>query len=142
MSDPAMHEQLVPLLRQVGLFSRCSDYDLQVVARKATVREVPRGERIIAKGDVGSELFIVLLGEARAEVDGDPGVAFGPGDHFGELAALLPAPRTTDVVAADRTLLAVLSGDQVYSLLDVIPGAARKMLEGLAGTLRDRILTN
>jgi CRP/FNR family cyclic AMP-dependent transcriptional regulator len=142
MTTPSIEDQLIPLLRGVGLFSRCSDADLRMVARRATVREVSRDERILTEGELGSELYIVLLGGAEARSGGVATVSFGPGDHFGELAALLPAPRTSDVVATDRTLLAILTRDQVYSLLDVVPGAARKMLEGLAGSLRDQLLTH
>jgi CRP-like cAMP-binding protein len=142
MTSPSIEDQLIPLLRNVGLFSRCSDADLRMVARRATVREAPREARIITEGDLGSELYIVLLGSAEVRSGGEVTATFGPGDHFGELAALLPAPRTADVVATDRTLLAILTRDQVYSLLDVVPGAARKMLEGLAGSLRTRLLTS
>lgn len=141
MTGPAVSDQVVPLLRRVGLFSRCTDYDLEVVARRAAVLEVARGDRIVAQGDLGSDLYLVLLGGAVAVSDGEVSVSFGPGDHFGELAALAPAPRTTDVVATDRTLLAVLGHDQVYSLLDVIPGVARKMLEGLADGFRRSLVS-
>jgi CRP-like cAMP-binding protein len=141
MTGQAVSDQLVPLLRQVGLFSRCTDYDLTIVARRAEVLEVASGDRIVTEGEMGSDLYLVLLGGAAAVTDGQVSVSFGPGDHFGELAALAPAPRTTDVVATDRTVLAVLGHDQVYSLLDVIPGVARKMLEGLADGFRRSLVS-
>jgi CRP-like cAMP-binding protein len=55
------------------------------------------------------------------------------------LAALVPAPRTSDVVTTEPSQLAVLTRSQVYLLIDAIPGMAQKMIEGLAISLRDRI---
>jgi CRP-like cAMP-binding protein len=137
MTDPAVQQQLVPLLRQVGIFSRCTDKELMIVARKSTVRDFAAGERILTQGEMGDELFLVLAGSARVEGLTGKEVTFGPGDHFGELAALLPAPRISDVVAVERTLTASMQRDVVYSLFDAIPGVARKMLEGLAASLRE-----
>lgn len=57
MTNPSIEDQLVPLLRGVGLFSRCSDADLRLVARRATVREAARDERILTEGELGSELY-------------------------------------------------------------------------------------
>lgn len=139
MADPALHDEMVPLLSQVGLFSRCSDYELSIVARKAELREVPAGAKVIAEDEESSEMFLVLRGGAEAIMDGKVVNTFGPGGVFGELAALVPAPRTSDVVTTAPSTLGVLSRSQVYLLIDAIPGVAQKMIEGLAISLRDRI---
>jgi CRP/FNR family transcriptional regulator, cyclic AMP receptor protein len=139
MADPALIDELIPLLRTVGVFSRCSDYDLTVVARKATIREVPAGVKVITQGEDSSEMFLVLRGGAVAVMGEQVVNTFGPGGLFGELAALVPAPRTSDVVTTEPSQLAVLSRSQVYLLIDAIPGVAQKMIEGLAINLRDRI---
>lgn len=139
MADPALYDDLVPLLGKVALFSRCNDYELRIVARKVEVREYAEGDHIITKGEDSTELFMVLDGAAQAFLDGQPRVSFGPGDVFGELAALVPAPRTSDVIALQPTRVATLERSQVYLLLDAIPGVARKMIEGLASSLQDLI---
>jgi CRP-like cAMP-binding protein len=140
MSDVTIYDELVPLLRQVGLFSRCSNGELKVIAYRAELRDVDAGERVIAHGEETSEMFLLLRGGAEAVVEGDVRATFIPGDHFGELAALVPAPRTSDVVATAPSTLAVLDRDKVYLLLDSVPGVARKMIEGLAISLRQNIV--
>jgi CRP-like cAMP-binding protein len=135
--DPAVIDQLIPHLRQVGLFSRCDDYQLGIVARACELRSAAAGDTVIARGEQGSEMFVLLSGTATAtDPDGTARATFGPGDVFGELAALLPAERTSDVRADSDVVAAVLGTNEVYLLVDTIPGVARKMLEGLAGSLR------
>jgi CRP-like cAMP-binding protein len=141
MADRELRDELIPLLRGVRIFSRCDDLDLKVVAREVDVREVGEGEKVIAMGEDTSEMFLVLRGGAQAVAGDDVRATFGPGDVFGELAALVPAPRTTDVVTNAPSTLAVLSRSQVYLLTDAIPGVGRKMIEALAESLRDEYLS-
>ena len=141
MADRELRDELIPLLRGVRIFSRCDDLDLKVVAREVDVREVGEGEKVIAMGEDTSEMFLVLRGGAQAVTGDDVRATFGPGDVFGELAALVPAPRTTDVVTNAPSTLAVLSRSQVYLLTDAIPGVGRKMIEALAESLRDEYLS-
>jgi CRP-like cAMP-binding protein len=141
MAEKDLYGQMIPLLRRVGLFSRCTDYELKVIARKSELRKVSEGETVISRGEESSELYIVLEGSADVVDDGEVVHSFGVGEYFGELAALSPAPRTSDVVATSPSLFAVVERDQVFSLVDTIPGVARKMLEGLAGSLRESLHT-
>ena len=68
---PIELDDLAPLLRRVSMFSRCTDGECRQIARHAEFREVPKGARLITKGDEGSDLFVLLTGTADAEVDGD-----------------------------------------------------------------------
>jgi CRP-like cAMP-binding protein len=142
VADRDLRDELIPLLRGVRIFSRCDDLDLKVVAREVDVREVGADEKVIAMGEDTSEMFLVLRGGAQAVAAGDVRATFGPGDVFGELAALVPAPRTTDVVTTAPSTLGVLNRGQVYLLTDAIPGVGRKMIEALAAHLRDEYVVN
>jgi len=135
--DASFFEKVVPLLKNVGLFSRCTDYELKVVARNCTMRETEPGDRIISLGEEGDQMYLLLAGTADASVDGTVLHTFHPGDYFGELAVLRPAPRTSDVTASSAGLLAVLGRDELMLLLDSIPGVAKSMLQGLADTVRE-----
>jgi CRP-like cAMP-binding protein len=139
MPNEASIEALAPMLQGVGLFSRCSDGECRQIAAKAELREIPAGEHIIRVGEEGSEMFIVLDGSAEAILDGEVRNTFAPGEYFGELSALAPAPRTSDVVASAPCRLAVLTRGNVLLLVNAVPGVAAKMLEGLAISLRERI---
>ena len=98
MADSNFIAELVPHLRQVGLFSRCSDYELKVVAKNCKLRAVPVGEKVIAMGEEGVEMFLVLSGSAAVtDAAGHVLHTFQIGEHFGELAVLRPAPRTSSM---------------------------------------------
>ncbi|MEI7548229.1 MAG: cyclic nucleotide-binding domain-containing protein [Actinomycetota bacterium] len=137
MADASFYEKVVPLLRNVGLFSRCTEYELKVVARNCTMRESAPGDRIISLGDEGDQMYLLLSGTADASVEGKVLHTFNAGDYFGELAVLRPAPRTSDVTATSQGLLAVLGRNEMMLLLDSIPGVAKSMLQGLADTVRE-----
>jgi CRP-like cAMP-binding protein len=139
MTDVTATNDLIPLLQGVGLFSRCTDGECRQIARTATTQTVEAGQRAINIGDEGSDLFIVLEGSADAVLNGEVQRSFGAGDYFGELSALSPAPRASDVVATTDLRVAVFSRPSVYRLIDTVPGVAAKMLEGLASSLRSQI---
>src|ERR1700760_3274395 len=101
-------ELLRERLRAVPLFSTCHPSDLAVVADRCEVREVPDGKQLIQAGTPGSEFFILLSGSAQRG-HGSTARALGPGDFFGELALLDPAPRAADVVTTSDSVVGVLS---------------------------------
>jgi hypothetical protein len=77
--------------------------------RVATVTE---GSTILEQGDSGSDLFLVLDGVVRVEVDGKPLVECGPGSIHGERATLEGGTRTATVRAVTKCKLAFASPDQ------------------------------
>jgi hypothetical protein len=92
--------------------------ELQVSARqgflaKASVLEVEQGSAVVRQGEIGRQAYFILEGTAVAGATDLHGQmhslsTMGPGDFFGEIAALTDTPRTADVVAeTDLTLLQV-----------------------------------
>ena len=61
----------------------------------------------------------------------------GPGDFFGELALLDPAPRDATVTAVEPCELLVIDGRRFAPLLEDVPLLARKVTAGLAHRLRE-----
>ena len=139
MPEAADTERLLRQLKSISLFSRCSDYELSLVARPASFVRVGSGQPIVRAGDAGSTMFMVLDGTAESVAGGVATHSFGTGDYFGELAALSPAARATDVIATTDCVLGSLDTNTIYTLVDTIPGVARKMLEGLAAGMRERL---
>ena len=100
------------LAGRLATFSRLGVAQREAFVLDATIREVPQGTRIVEHGEAATSAYFILEGSATAgiPVDGEyRGLStMGPGDFFGEIAALTGSRRTADVVAeADMTVMEV-----------------------------------
>jgi CRP-like cAMP-binding protein len=129
--------QLQERLREVPLFTRCHPGDLHVVAKRCELREVPDNTLLIRAGDLADELFVLISGSAERGTPGEPIRKYGPGDYFGELAVLDPAPRSLDVYTTSKCVVGVLSRASFLLVLDAVPGVSSQLLTFLAHRLRD-----
>ncbi len=82
-------------------------------ADRMRVDHYEAGETIIARNEVGRELFVIKAGEVEVYT-GDNGTeqlvtTFGKGDVFGEKALLMDAPRTATVRAKSAVDVLVMS---------------------------------
>ncbi len=93
-------------------------------AKKPKVKQIKAGTQLVAQGDVGSEVYLVLDGVLRVEHNGERLAEYGPGALLGERAHLEGGRRTSTLVAVtpcrvasveaealDRSALAELSKD-------------------------------
>jgi CRP/FNR family transcriptional regulator, cyclic AMP receptor protein len=133
----ARHDPFIDHLTQVPLFSACSRNDLRSVARRAKDVRVAAGTTIVTEGDEGDEFFVILDGTATVRRQGRKITSLGPGSGFGELALLEPAVRNATIVADTEMELVVVGRRDFVTMLDEVPGFARKMLRGTAQRLRD-----
>ena len=124
-------------LSGVALFSSCSKRDLQIVARHTGLVEVPAGTKLTEQGGLGDAFFFILEGGATVERDGPGVAALGPGDYFGELALLDPAPRDATVVAETPLTVGVLGARAFRAIVRDVPSLTEKLLRGLARRLRE-----
>lgn len=80
---------------------------------KPKIRKVKAGSAITEQGQVADDLFLVLDGVVRVDVDGRRLAEYGPGSLHGERAALEGGKRTSTVRAVTHCTLAVASADEV-----------------------------
>jgi CRP/FNR family transcriptional regulator, cyclic AMP receptor protein len=104
-------------------------------------RHFRRGEVVFHDGDPGETLHFVAKGHFAVRVTtplGDTSMlrVFQPGDCFGELAALEPAPRTGTVLALDDADTLSLSHSQLDELRALHPGVDRLLMAALTGEVR------
>ena len=127
---------LIEWLRQVPLFSACSNRELRAIA--GVVKEVdhPKGTVIATEGDPGVGLFVIVDGEAEVTIGGKRMAILRRGDFFGEIALLDGGPRSATVSARTDMRLLGLTEWVFRGLLQEHPSIAVKTLESMAGRLR------
>lgn len=89
-----------------------NDADRRLLANTARVYEAPAGTTIVRVGDKSDAAYFVIAGETVAGLEEGGETRWletmGPGDFFGEIAALSGQPRTANVIVrANATLLQV-----------------------------------
>ena len=130
-------KQQIDLLREVPLFSLCSEKDIRAIAQLGTESEVEAGSVLTARGQPGKEFFLVLDGVASCRIDKREVRRFGPGEFFGEMALLYGGVRTADVVATSEMRLLVLNAREFRSMLSTTKVIDMKMLANLAQRLSE-----
>jgi hypothetical protein len=80
---------------------------------KPKVKRLKAGDVVTKQGEPGSDVFLVLDGVVRVEVDGNRLAEYGPGSIHGERAALEEGIRTSTVRAVTDCKLAFASPDQI-----------------------------
>jgi CRP/FNR family cyclic AMP-dependent transcriptional regulator len=122
-------------LHQVAEFRGCSRRQLESVARLAERVEVNQGEILTKEGRIDREFFMILSGSVAVTRGGRRIATLGPGQFFGELAAVSPAPRSATVTAlSDLTVLII--GPRELTQMFEIPGFRDSLLTSMATRLR------
>lgn len=130
-------KQQIDLLKEVPLFSGCSQGELRTIAQLGTPISVEKGTVLTEQGTVGREFFLVLEGIASCRIGKRQVAEFTPGGYFGELALLQGGIRTANVVAETDMELLVLDAREFRSMLVATPGISLKMLARLAERLAE-----
>jgi CRP/FNR family transcriptional regulator, cyclic AMP receptor protein len=109
---------------------------LQEVTRLAERLGVHAGEVILREGRLGRELFVILSGSATVTRAGRVVNLLGPGDYFGELAAIEAAPRSATVTAT-TDLDVLIIGPREFEAIMEIPGFRNALITGMSRRIRE-----
>ncbi|MGZ4676637.1 MAG: cyclic nucleotide-binding domain-containing protein [Acidimicrobiia bacterium] len=131
LDDIASHLAAVPL------FSQLSAKERRRVAQALGVHQVADGVMLVRQGEAGDTFYVLFDGQAKVVHNGRKAAILGPGDWFGELALLDPAPRNADVVTVGASTVGVLDAKSFRQLLSDIPAMTNRLLAGLARRVRD-----
>jgi CRP/FNR family cyclic AMP-dependent transcriptional regulator len=115
--------------------------DRQQLLAHARRRRFARNEVIFHEGDPGNALHLVGKGHVALRVHTPLGEVatvrvVGPGEFFGELAIVAPAPRNATAVALDATETLVLDNRQFDALRAEHPQVDRLLIDALASEVR------
>ena len=126
----------VLILKSLDLFSSVPPDALVEVASILEEVECEPGEEILREGQMGTAMFTIIEGRVRVRA-GDRDVAeLGPGEVFGELAALDPQPRSASVTAIEPTQLFKLSSAPLLRLMANYLEVTRGILRVLCQRVR------
>ena len=125
----------VERLKAVDLMRNCTQAQLQDVAQLAERVQVGAGEVLAREGRIGREFFLILTGSVAVTQKGRRVNTLGPGEFFGELAAMDPGPRNATVTAlSDLDVLII--GPREFSAMADIPGFRDALFRSMARRLR------
>jgi CRP-like cAMP-binding protein len=120
-------------LQKVPFLSSVSRKELDSLAQTMSERDVAPGREIVTQGKGGVAFFLILEGQATVVVDGEERRTLGAGDHFGEIALIVPdLPRTSTVRADTDMRLAGLTAWNFKPFVMQNPEVAWSLLEELA----------
>jgi Cyclic nucleotide-binding domain len=101
LDSPAMVSEVETALeRQLSV-------QIMRAGRKPELRRLRVQEHLVTQGEPGDDLFLVLDGVLRIDVDGQPIAQIGPGAIVGERSLLEQGHRTSSVIATTACLVAV-----------------------------------
>lgn len=125
------------------LFDGLSGQDIQLCLAKSNLIECTPGDRVIKKGNVATNMFVVVSGTLEVRTDeGEVLALLSAGDMFGDIAFFLGLPRTLDVFAATEDVKIIsLSETTLRGLMDNHPQVAAKMLQNVAKMLCFRLVS-
>lgn len=95
------------LVRQMPLFAKLDEREIEDLARQLSTRLALPDERIVRRGEPGDAMFFIATGAVEVRVQPEP-VRLGTGEFFGELSLLTRRRRNADVVAIGFCRLLVL----------------------------------
>lgn len=124
------------LLAHVTLFGRMDARSIKSLAKLLKTQQYPTGHSIVAEGQIGLGLYIVLEGACDVQRSGRLLQHLGPGDFFGETALLDDLPRTADVKTTEPTVCATLAKWEFLGELEAHPEMALPLLPMLSRRLR------
>ena len=99
-------------LRQIPLFSRLSNVELQFLATNMDEISVPAGTALITEGLGNHAFYLLAHGEVDVFVGGTHRRSLGPHDFFGEISMMMLEPATATVVTRTPVCAYVMSHRQ------------------------------
>ena len=125
-------------LQRTPLFSQVPGRTLAAVAQRAVEVEAGEGTPVIEEGAVEDHMFVVVRGRLRVHRGGVEVATIEPGATVGELAALVPEPRSASATAAEPALLLRIEKAVLDELLLDQPELASGVIAALVGLIRAR----
>ena len=129
------------VLARAGIFQGVPPTTVAAVIKRLRRVEFPPGRTILAQGDPGDYLYIIIAGRVkigRRTADGSESLLtiMGPSDMFGELSIFDPGPRTLSATAITHVQAVTMDREALLEWIADRPEIAVQLLRVLARRLR------
>jgi CRP/FNR family cyclic AMP-dependent transcriptional regulator len=129
------------VLARAGIFQGVPRTAVSAVIKDLRHTEFPPGRTILAQGEPGDYLYIIIAGRVkigRRTADGSESLLtiMGPSDMFGELSIFDPGPRTLSATAITHVHAVTMDREALLGWIADRPEIAVQLLRVLARRLR------
>ena len=137
-----MNQHVAQMLLNTKLFGKLGENSRLDIAKQMRETSFGAGQSIFARGDSGKDVYLVIDGRVRLSVLSSEGreLTFshaGPGDVFGEIAAIDGGLRTADATAVTPVKAMTLSHTMLIRLLETSPAFASAAAAFLCARIRE-----
>ncbi len=109
------------------------------IAEKSTLRSFETGEAVVTQDGLDNEIYFIISGSVDVVVNGRIVAVRGPGNHFGEMAAIEPAHRrSATVIAKEQTVVAELKEEDFSDIASRYPEIYKIIARELSRRLLER----
>jgi signal transduction histidine kinase len=117
-------------------------HGLDLLKRNSRKLSFRKGEMIFREGETSDALYVIeqgsveisaLIGSRERRVF----AIFGPGDYFGEIAAVDSKPRSATATAKVNTVVSCISREQVWRMFEKTPRLLVTMMQGFSQRMRE-----
>jgi CRP-like cAMP-binding protein len=119
------------MLQRVPIFATVEPRELEHLARFTSEIDVPAGVALTHEGRYESYVFVVVSGSVGIERDGRTVDTIGPGNFFGEIAAVDGGPRTATVRTLEDSRVLTVSHEHFYQALEASPELRTAVMEAM-----------
>jgi len=126
----------VLFLKSIDLFRGLAGEELATIAEIAEEQPFAAGEPVLAEGEPGDALYLVVEGALRVHRGGKQLGQLGVRDVFGEMAMLDPEPRSASVTVVKDAVLLKIGRDDFRDVLQERPEIGMGIIQVLSRRLR------
>jgi CRP-like cAMP-binding protein len=126
----------IAILKSFSLLAGASKDTVESLVARFEERKFAPNQTLVREGTMGSEMFVIAVGQCEVR-KGDRRVAMlGPGQLFGEMSVLLTDPRSATVLAVTDVTTYVLGGWAFREALHADPSLGLHIMRTLASRLK------
>jgi CRP/FNR family cyclic AMP-dependent transcriptional regulator len=137
-----MDIKLAGLLKKIELLASLTDEELRVISSRFMIKKIKKGEVILREEDTNNFMYMILSGKlkiVRATGNGKEMILaiHHSGQFFGEISLIDGKTSPATVVAAEDSLVAVVSRKDFHDLLTSHRKVLFNLLQIMCARLRD-----